>query len=70
MHQTALEPEWKPICGGTDGSRLTERGLPYPNNFTGGSNFHGPTEWLTVEGMEKSVATVVNRVHIRAEKIR
>jgi len=55
-----IEPAWVPIRGGTDGSRLTEKGLPTPNIFTGGQNYHGPTEWLSVEGMEKSVETVVN----------
>jgi tripeptide aminopeptidase len=63
-----VEPKWKPIRGGTDGSRLTERGLPCPNIFTGGSNFHGPTEWLSVYGMEKSVETVVNLAQIWVEK--
>jgi tripeptide aminopeptidase len=47
---------------------LTERGLPCPNIFTGGWNFHGPTEWLSVAGMEKSVETVVNLAQIWAEK--
>ena len=66
--RSGLEPKWKPIRGGTDGSRLTERGLPCPNIFTGGSNFHGPTEWLSVDGMERSVETVVNLAQIWAEK--
>jgi tripeptide aminopeptidase len=66
--RTGLEPQWVPIRGGTDGSRLTERGLPTPNIFTGGQNYHGPTEWLSVEGMEKSVETVVNLAQIWAEK--
>jgi tripeptide aminopeptidase len=58
--RAGLAPRWVPIRGGTDGSRLTEKGLPCPNIFTGGQNYHGPTEWLSVEGMEKSLATVVN----------
>ncbi|MBZ5497426.1 MAG: peptidase T [Acidobacteriia bacterium] len=66
--RAGLDPKWKPIRGGTDGSRLTERGLPCPNIFTGGANFHGPTEWLSVYGMEKSVETVVNLVQIWVEK--
>ncbi len=66
--RAGLEPEWKPIRGGTDGSRLTERGLPCPNIFTGGANFHGPTEWLSVDGMEKSIATVVNMLQVWVEK--
>jgi len=66
--RAGLEPEWKPIRGGTDGSRLTERSLPCPNIFTGGQNFHGPTEWLSVYGMEKSVETIVNLMQIWVEK--
>ncbi len=66
--RAGLEPKWKPIRGGTDGSRLTERGLPCPNIFTGGGNFHGPTEWLSVHAMEKSVETVVNLAQVWVEK--
>jgi tripeptide aminopeptidase len=66
--RAGLEPKWVPIRGGTDGSRLTERGLPTPNIFTGGQNYHGPTEWLSVEGMGKSVETVVNLAQIWVEK--
>ncbi len=65
--RAGLEPKWVPIRGGTDGSRLTEKGLPCPNIFTGGQNYHGPTEWLSVWGMEKSVETVVNLVQVWAE---
>lgn len=42
--QAGVQPEWKPIRGGTDGSRLTEMGLPTPNIYTGGQNFHSRTE--------------------------
>jgi tripeptide aminopeptidase len=66
--RVGLEPKWVPIRGGTDGSRLTERGLPTPNIFTGGQNYHGPTEWLSVEGMEKSIETVVRLAEIWVEK--
>ncbi len=65
--RAGLEPKWVPIRGGTDGSRLTEKGLPCPNIFTGGQNYHGPTEWLSVWGMEKSVETVVNLVQVWTE---
>ena len=54
------EPVWKPIRGGTDGSRLTEMGLPTPNIFTGGNNFHAVTEWLSVNKMEVAVRTLLN----------
>jgi tripeptide aminopeptidase len=66
--RAGLEPRWVPIRGGTDGSRLTERGLPTPNIFTGGHNYHGPTEWLEVEGMNTSAETLVHLVQIWAEK--
>jgi tripeptide aminopeptidase len=56
--RAGLVPHWVPIRGGTDGSRLTAMGLPTPNVFGGGQNFHGPTEWLSVEGMQKSLETV------------
>ena len=66
--RTGIEPKWVPIRGGTDGSRLTEKGLPTPNIFTGGHNYHGHTEWLSVDGMEKSVETVVNLAQLWVEK--
>jgi tripeptide aminopeptidase len=66
--RAGVEPRWVPIRGGTDGSRLTAKGLPTANIFTGSQNHHGPTEWLSVEGMEKSVATVLQLVQIWAEK--
>jgi tripeptide aminopeptidase len=66
--RAGIQPRWQPIRGGTDGSRLTERGLPCPNIFTGGSNFHGPTEWLSVWAMEKAVETVVNLAQVWVEK--
>ena len=53
--RAGVKPSWVPIRGGTDGSRLTAMGLPTPNVFAGGHNFHGPTEWLAVEGLEKAV---------------
>ena len=68
--RSGLEPEWVPIRGGTDGSRLTAMGLPCPNIFTGGQNYHGKTEWASVWGMEKAVETVVNLVQVWVEKSR
>jgi tripeptide aminopeptidase len=53
--RAGVRPRWVPIRGGTDGSRLTAMGLPTPNIFAGGQNFHCVTEWLAVEGMEKAV---------------
>lgn len=49
----------EPVRGGTDGSRLTERGLPTPNIFTGGHNAHGPLEWVAVQDMERGVDVMV-----------
>jgi tripeptide aminopeptidase len=46
--RAGINPYWEPIRGGTDGSRLTENGLPTPNIYTGGQNFHSKTEWLSV----------------------
>lgn len=68
--RSGLKPKWVPIRGGTDGSRLTADGLPTPNIFTGGANYHSRTEWVSVYGMEKSVETVLNLVQIWAEKSR
>jgi len=59
VKRTGLEPKWVPIRGGTDGSRLTAMGLPTPNVFTGGCNAHGKTEWVSVDGMEKAVESLV-----------
>jgi tripeptide aminopeptidase len=56
--RAGLVPRWEAIRGGTDGSKLTAMGLPTPNVFAGGQNFHGPTEWLSVEGLEASLETL------------
>jgi tripeptide aminopeptidase len=49
-----VEPFSPPTRGGTDGSRLTEKGVPTPNLFTGMQNFHGPLEWVSVQDMVKA----------------
>lgn len=66
--RTGTEPFWSPIRGGTDGSRLTEMGLPTPNIYTGGQNFHSRTEWVSINALELTVKTVVNLVQVWAEK--
>ncbi len=66
--RAGLKPFMKPIRGGTDGARLTFRGLPTPNLFTGGSNFHGKLEFNSRRGLEKSTETLINLVQIFAEK--
>ncbi len=64
--RAGLEPFLKPIRGGTDGSNLTFRGLPTPNLFTGGANFHGKLEFNSRRGLEKSTETLINLVQIFA----
>lgn len=59
MQEIDIEPIELPIRGGTDGSRLSFMGLPCPNLFTGGENFHGKHEYLSVETMQKALDTIV-----------
>src|SRR3954453_4044380 len=66
--RAGVTPVISPIRGGTDGSNLTARGLPTPNLFTGGHNFHGKLEFNSRKGLEKSTDTLVNLVQIWAEK--
>ena len=66
--RAGVTAELRPIRGGTDGSRLTARGLPTPNLFTGGHNFHGKLEFNSRKGLERSTETLVNLVQIWAEK--
>lgn len=63
-----LEPTHTPTRGGTDGSRLTERGLPTPNLFCGGHNAHGPLEWVAVQDMEASVKMCVELARLWEQK--
>jgi len=66
--RAGIEAKLKPIRGGTDGSRLTYMGLPCPDIFTGGQNFHGKLEFNSKKGLEKTVETLLNLVQIFAEK--
>jgi tripeptide aminopeptidase len=66
--RAGLTPHIKAIRGGTDGANLTFRGLPTPNLFTGGHNFHGKLEFNSVRGLEKTTETLVNLVQLFAEK--
>lgn len=68
MEQCDVEPVIKPIRGGTDGAVLSHKGLPCPNLFTGGDNFHGKHEYITLEGMEKAVAVIVRLCQLTAER--
>lgn len=59
MEEIGITPNIKPIRGGTDGARLSFEGLPCPNLFTGGHNFHGKFEYIPIQSMEKSVQLIV-----------
>ncbi|MDQ6595271.1 peptidase T [Bacillus salipaludis] len=59
MESLDIKPLIKPIRGGTDGSQLSFMGLPTPNIFTGGENFHGKYEFISVDNMEKAVNVIV-----------
>jgi len=60
MLEAGIKVIKKPIRGGTDGAQLSFKGLPCPNIFTGGHNFHGPYEYIPAESMLKSIQTIVN----------
>lgn len=60
MQEAGITPIIKPIRGGTDGSQLSFMGLPCPNIFAGGHNFHGRYEYVPVESMEKAIEVIVN----------
>jgi tripeptide aminopeptidase len=68
--RAGVNPFWRPIRGGTDGSRLTEMGLPTPNIYNGGQNFHSKNEWLSVNALEQTVDTLKNLVQIYVEKVK
>lgn len=68
MRRAGVEPRPAPIRGGTDGARLSERGLPTPNLFAGGMNFHARTEWIPVVWMERAVAVLIELVRLWAEE--
>ena len=66
--RAGLTPATRPIRGGTDGSKLTFRGLPCPNIFTGGHNFHSKLEFNSRRGLEKTTETLVHLVQIVVEE--
>jgi tripeptide aminopeptidase len=59
MEQVGVKPLVRPIRGGTDGARLSFMGLPCPNLFTGGGNFHGKYEYASLDVMQKAVETII-----------
>ncbi|MEA2043530.1 MAG: peptidase T [Bacteroidota bacterium] len=68
IKDAGVTPKIKPIRGGTDGSRLSYMGLPCPNIFAGGHNFHGRYEFIPVNSMEKAAEVIVNITKLIAEK--
>jgi len=66
VRRAGVAPKIVPIRGGTDGSQLTERGLPTPNLFAGVHNPHGPLEWVSVEDMEKCLEACLHLVDLWA----
>ena len=62
-----VEPIIQPIRGGTDGSKISFMGIPTPNLFTGGGNYHGPYEYASLDDMQKAVEVIVKLVQLNAE---
>jgi tripeptide aminopeptidase len=68
VEKSGINSEWEPIRGGTDGSKLSEMGLPTPNIYTGGNNCHSTTEWLSLNALEITTKTIINLVEIITQK--
>lgn len=68
MKNVGIVPKIKAIRGGTDGSQLSYKGLPCPNIFAGGHNFHGRYEYVPVESMQKAIDVIINIVQLTAQK--
>ncbi len=66
MQDCGVAPKVKPIRGGTDGAQLSFRGLPCPNIFAGGVNFHGPYEFVSIQSMEKAMQVIVRICELTA----
>lgn len=67
VRAAGITPRLEAVRGGTDGSRLTEMGMPTPNVFAGGVNFHGPSEWISTRVLAQSACTVLNLVQLFVE---
>ena len=67
MQETGVAPKVRPIRGGTDGAQLSFRGLPCPNIFAGGVNFHGPYEFVSIQSMEKAMQVIVKICELTAK---
>lgn len=68
MREVGVEPKIKPIRGGTDGAQLSFKGLPCPNIFAGGVNFHSRYEFVPVQSMEKAMMTIVKIAELVAQR--
>ncbi|WP_217585874.1 peptidase T [Lentibacillus saliphilus] len=68
MENLNIKPLIKPVRGGTDGSQLSYMGLPTPNLFTGGENYHGKYEYVSVDNMEKATETIVEICRLFAKQ--
>jgi tripeptide aminopeptidase len=68
MRELGINPIEQPIRGGTDGAQLSYMGLPTPNLFAGGHNFHGPYEYVVLESMQKAVEVIVRIIELYAQK--
>ena len=66
MQETGVAPKVKPIRGGTDGAQLSFKGLPCPNIFAGGVNFHGPYEFVSIQSMQKAMGVIVKICELTA----
>lgn len=69
IEATGIEPILDPIRGGTDGARLTEMGLPTPNIYAGGLNFHGPLEWIPVRSLRRATETILTILDLWSERV-
>ena len=67
MQEVGVAPKVKPIRGGTDGAQLSFKGLPCPNIFAGGINFHGPYEFVPIQSMEKAMQVIVKICELTSE---
>ena len=67
MQECGVPPKVEPIRGGTDGAQLSFKGLPCPNIFAGGVNFHGPYEFISIQVMEKAMQVIVKICELTAE---
>ena len=67
MQECGVAPMVKPIRGGTDGAQLSFKGLPCPNIFAGGVNFHGPYEFISIQSMQKAMNVVIKICELTGE---